>query len=645
MAIVKMKKIMLFAVRSQKDSLLNDLMHLGCVELTEHDILLRDTPAESLVSHETSESDKLRTQQSSLTHSLELINQYAPAKSKMFELRPELSASALLDESELANRLELAGVLEYHDSQFKRLSALETQQKSLIESLIPWESYDLELDYIGTKYSSLIIGAVPVAVELDDVDVALSENVPEAQILRISSHQELHYLALVCLSSRLSEAMETMRAFGFSVSSLKTLNGTAAENIAQTEARLAEIADEKNTLCEKIAGHASDKNELKLTIDLLGTKIAKAEAANRLLGTERAFSLVGWITAPQEKELTETLSKYDCAWELTEPEPDESEQVPICIKSSWLTRPLMMVTEMYSLPAYSGIDPNPLIAPFFTIFFGIMYADMGYGLILLILGILGGVLLKPRGTLKYATGLLKLCGTTTILFGALFGSFFGDSIPVFTNMIGIGQVEIWSLIDPLKEPMTMLIASLVIGVVQIFVGMAINAFMLIRDKKWLDALFDVGSWWLLFAGIALGALGTTWWVALAGATALVLTQGRNKPSIAGKIIGGLASLYNITSYMGDILSYTRLMALLLASSVIASVVNVLGSLNGSVITFIIVFLIGHAFNMGISIIGTFVHSARLQYLEFFGKFYKDGGRAFAPLKIKTKYYDIVKEEN
>lgn len=645
MAIVKMKKVRLYAVRSQKDNLLSDLMHLGCVELSEPATLVKEPDVFNLVKKESSDLERFRTEQSNVTRSLEILNQYAGLKSKLFELRPEITASTLLDETALSDVLALAHELEMMDGQIRRLSALEVQQHSLIESLIPWRSLDVPLDFTGTNQTSVIIGTIPAHIELDEVDAALCEAVPEAQLLRVSSCNEQHYLVLVCLTEKTTQALERLRSFMFSATALKNLCGTPAENITEAENRLAEFADEKSALTKKIASEAPRKKNLQKAVDLLSTKIARAEAAERLLGTDRAVSLIGWVPAPEEKKLADILSKYDCAWELADPEPEEIEKVPVCIKNNRLTQPLMMVTEMYSMPAYGGIDPNPLIAPFFTIFFGIMYADIGYGAILLLLGILGGVLLKPRGMMKYATGLLRLCGVTTIIFGVLFGSFFGDAIPVFTNLIGMEQKELWSLINPLEEPMTMLIASLVIGVVHIFIGMGIKAFMLIRDGKWADALFDVGSWWLLFAGIAVGALGMTWWVLIAGAAALVLTQGRDKPSIVGKIIGGVASLYDITGYMGDVLSYTRLMALLLASSVIASVVNVLGSLSGSVVVFIIAFLIGHAFNMGINIIGTFVHSARLQYLEFFSKFYKDGGRSFAPLSIKTKYYDIIKEEN
>ena len=303
-----------------------------------------------------------------------------------------------------------------------------------------------------------------------------------------------------------------------------------------------------------------------------------------------------------------------------------------------------MVTEMYSLPDYRNVDPNPLIAPFFCIFFGMMFNDLGYGLVFIILSLIVQKKFKLTGGTKNMIRLVLECGVTTAIFGIITGSFFGDAIPVVAKLLG-KEVTIPSLLNPLADPMSVLILSLVLGVIQILFGMGVKAYILIRDGKPLDALFDVGSWWLLFAGIAVGALRGFWWIAIAGVAALVLTQGRAKPTIPGKIVGGIASLYDITSYFSDILSYSRLMALMLAGGIVASIVNVLGSLFGSVILFIPIFVIGHVFNIGINVIGTYVHAARLQYLEFFGKFYVDGGKPFRPLDRKTKYFEIIKEES
>jgi V/A-type H+-transporting ATPase subunit I len=246
-----------------------------------------------------------------------------------------------------------------------------------------------------------------------------------------------------------------------------------------------------------------------------------------------------------------------------------------------------------------------------------------------------------------------MCGVASAIIGWLTGGFFGDAIASVARLFGREAPVLPTvfgfltrpLLNPMEDMIDVLIYSLALGGIQIIAGMAIKAYMLIRDGHFWDALFDVGSWWLLFAGIALGALKGIWYVCYAGVAALILTQGRAKKGIFAKLFGGIASLYDITSYLGDVLSYSRLMALMLAGSVIANIVNMLGTMTGSVIGFALVFILGHSFNAAINIVGTYVHASRLQYLEYFGKFYMDGDRAFAPLQINTKYVDIIKEEN
>ncbi|MBQ8004037.1 MAG: hypothetical protein IJ299_02985, partial [Oscillospiraceae bacterium] len=316
--------------------------------------------------------------------------------------------------------------------------------------------------------------------------------------------------------------------------------------------------------------------------------------------------------------------------------------------SAKLISPFETVTNMYSPPAYRGIDPNPTMAPFFAMFFGIMLSDAGYGLLLMLAGVFALVKMKPRGGFKNFMQLAVICGASTVLWGLLFGGFFGDAIPsvyrLFTGNIFPYDTALW--FNPTNDPMTMLIFSLILGGIQIVAGMAVKAYMMIRDGQVWDAIFDIGFWWVLFAGaitcifnakVGLYVLG-------AGALGLILTQGRAKKNIIGKFFSGVLSLYDITGYFSDILSYSRLLALSLSTAVVGNVINTMGILTGP-IGFFVVFVIGHVFNIAINLVGSFVHSARLQYVEYFGKFYESGGRLFAPLSIKTKNIDVIKEEN
>ncbi|MCD7881309.1 MAG: hypothetical protein LUG47_06575 [Clostridiales bacterium] len=349
----------------------------------------------------------------------------------------------------------------------------------------------------------------------------------------------------------------------------------------------------------------------------------------------------GWYTEPEEAELLRVLERYTCAWETAEPEQEEYDRVPVKLKNNKLTKPLNMVTEMYSLPRYGSLDPNPLMFPFFVVFYGMMMADMGYGLVMMIISL---VVLKkkhPRGNIFQLMG---LCGISTFIFGAMTGGFFGDFVPQLLKLIDpTSTFEMPALFTPLNDTLMILIGAMVLGGVQVITGMAINFYKLTKRGQFWDAVMDVGSWWLLFLGVGVGVLTGSWWVAIAGVLALVLTQGRSSPTIIGKLTGGVSSLYDITSYFGDVLSYSRLMALMLAGSVIAQVFNTLGAIPGNIVFFIIISLAGNALNLALNILSCFVHDLRLQCLEYFNKFYEDGGSPFRPMAVKTEYVDVVEK--
>ena len=274
-----------------------------------------------------------------------------------------------------------------------------------------------------------------------------------------------------------------------------------------------------------------------------------------------------------------------------------------------------------------------------------MFADIAYGIILFVVSHIIVKKYNPKNTLGYMFRLGRYLGISTFIFGLLTGGFFGDVLTVFgENFLGGKVLKLPSLINPLENPMKVLIIAIIIGAVQMFFGQCVHIYMEIRDGRPAEGFLDVVPWWILFAGIGLMVLGKGPILLLVGVIALIATQGRHKKGIFGKLFGGVASLYDITSWLGDFLSYSRLMALMLATSVIASVMNILGSLPGNIIAFVVIFLIGHFFNIGINLIGTYVHAARLQYLEFFSKFYKEGGVPFRPLAYRTKYVDVDTSE-
>ena len=284
-----------------------------------------------------------------------------------------------------------------------------------------------------------------------------------------------------------------------------------------------------------------------------------------------------------------------------------------------------------------------------------MLGDAGYGILL---SLITAILLKKykfEGAMDSMMRLMFLCGISTIFWGAMFGSWFGDLFAVLGKATGIewfSNVKAWWF-NPLEgsNVVKLLIFSFAMGGIHIAWGMALKAWILIKQGKWLDAVFDVGFWYCVLGGLVLMLLGINpigAYLAAGGAVGLILTQGRSQKNIIMKFFSGIASLYDVTGYLSDILSYSRLLGLGLSTAVIAQVVNTMGSLAGfnlgGIIVFILVFLLGHTFNIAINTLGTYVHTSRLQYVEFFGKFYEGGGKEFTPLAIRTKYITLKEEE-
>jgi V/A-type H+-transporting ATPase subunit I len=298
---------------------------------------------------------------------------------------------------------------------------------------------------------------------------------------------------------------------------------------------------------------------------------------------------------------------------------------------------------MYSLPAYGSLDPNPLMAPFFILFYGMMMADMGYGLLMFFGCFFAIKRMRPKGGTYHLLSLIQYCGISTFIFGAITGGFFGDLIPQLVEMTTGKVISLPALFSPLDDALAVLIGSLCLGLIQIFTGMGISMYKQFKRGEVMAALCNEGAWFLVFILIGVAALtGQVKACIIAIVVVLVLTQGYGKKGILGKLMGIGGSLYNnLTGYFSDILSYSRLMALMLAGAVIAQVFNTLGAITGNVVFFFLISIIGNALNFALNLLGCYVHDLRLQCLEFFGRFYEDGGKPFEPIQIDTKYVDVI----
>lgn len=648
MAILKMKKLRLMAVRSKKDELLRELIRHGCVEFSELEGEIQGSQLENLVSRESSDTATLKSQYTSLNHAIALLNTYAPKKEKMLSAKPELEDVVFLDDTGLTGALRVAETIEGYDSRIKRISAEESRQRSIIESLRPWLDLDLALNTEGTERCGVLMGTISGKIPLDQVQAAIEAVDEESELFQINEDKRDRYVLLVAMREKIPAMQECLRGFAFSASNMSGMNGTAKECMLQARQQLNELAKEKAGCVENIVAEAVRRDELKLAADRVSTKIALAEADEKLYGTESTVVMEGWIPEEREEELIKVFEDFGCAWETLTPEESEYPEVPVKLRNNKLTNALNMVTDMYSLPAYGSLDPNPLMAPFFILFYGLMMADMGYGLLMIIAALVAMKKIKPRrGTLSFCQ-LLLYGGISTFVMGAVTGSFFGNALEQIGIILDLG--EGWGVLPALFNPMTdsmmVLIGAMVLGLIHLNTGMVINFVKKVKRGQLADGIWEEGALWVTFIGAGLLALGlgniAGVPVVLVIGLLMVFYGGSRSAKGIGKVLSVFTTLYNTaTGWFGDILSYSRIMALMLAGSVIATVFNTIGAIANNIVFFAVIFIIGHSLNFALNLLGCYVHDLRLQCLEYFGKFYEDGGRPFNPLEVKTKYYNVA----
>lgn len=652
MSIVRMKKLRLIALRDQRDELTRALMRLGCVQVREPEGLLSQEAAAAVLRPEKAGLAAGRTKLTVLRNAVKVLAQYAPEKKKFLSARPVVSQREFLDDEALAGDLALAERINEWDGAVRRIQAEESRLRGEIDTLRPWETLDVPLVGAGTKRTVLLYMTAPLDVEEAAVADAAGVITEAVQIIRVSEDDHQRYFALLALREEVPSLLETLRKAGCAQAQFMDREGTARENIRQLEAELKILDGQKRDTIRLIEAEGDKAPDIRLSTDRMTAEVSRLEAVERLSGTDSIVAMEGWCPEPDVEALEKILSEFDCAWELLEPAEEEYPDVPVKLQNNGFAEPMNLVTEMYSLPAYDGIDPNPLMAPFFVLFYGIMMADMGYGLLMMLASWIVLKKMRPRGGTKYLITLLGYSGVSTFFFGALTGGFFGDLLPQIAKMVNpdTAFTALPALFTPLEDPTMILIAALVIGVIQIFTGMIVSVRYKCKNGEGLSALFDEGAWWLILIGVALmalgiGSIGGVPVVLVIGAVLLAVGQFVMKGSFTGGLMGLFGGIYNgVTGYFSDILSYSRLMALMLSGSVIASVFNTLGAMTGNIFAFILIALVGNALNLALNLLGCFVHDLRLQVLEFFNRFYKDGGKPFRPLNIDTNYVEIIKED-
>lgn len=435
------------------------------------------------------------------------------------------------------------------------------------------------------------------------------------------SLRELNFHPVYFTDSVLERADETDR--------VKDILAKLRREKERTQKEIDDLEDEAKQLC-------AHREELMRVHDVLMNE-RRQVLSSRLLGeTERASYLEGWVLTKDKERLLAKLEPYadfvECYFREARPEEDP----PVELKNPKAERPFELITKLYALPKPGTLDPTPFLAPFFFIFVGLTVSEAGYGLVVALFSLLLLKLAKPRGGIRLFIILMALLGVSNIFLGSMVGGWFGIPIPALM------------LIDPLKDPLSFLLLSLALGFVQVWIGTLLNLVNKIRNKEYLQAVFVQGGWLLLLPALVVYGVfknSIAGILALVGAGGIVFFGAPSRNPFA-RFFGGLYSLYDISRYLADILSYSRLLALGLATSVIAMVVNTLckTALDIPLVGWLaaaLIFIGGHLYNLGISFLGGFVHSMRLQFVEFFSKFFVSGGKPFKPLELESRYVEFI----
>lgn len=649
-----MKKLTAIGHSSVRAELMEQLMTLGVLEISDQEAKLAEGEWKTLVKTDRNDGSVGRYDNwiNRTTQAIEALEKYRTEKKPLFKTRAPITLAefegSLKDRHQIEKNTE---ILTIHSNKLAELQATQNKLEASRMGLIPWKDYDLPLELKETKEVDVILGSIPSAANPDLLKQEVLAATEECTFELVNGDSEQYYVAIFCTKAVRQEIDEILKGYGFNRVQFGDLSGSADKNIAKIDEKLAAIEAERAKVIEGIQSMEGEKQSFELLHDYLVLKRDRALIRERLLITKQTFYLDGWFPAAATSKVEALLTEKECYFTIRDPE--KGEETPVLLLNGSMSGPFEAITRLYSLPDSRGIDATPFFAIFYAIFFGMMLSDAAYGVILTVSTFLILKKFKLEGMAGRLVKMFFYCGISTTIWGILFGGYFGDLVTVVAATFFNAEVVIPALwFAPMEDPIKLLMFSFILGGIHIFLGMALDGYLSIKDGRPMDAVFDIGLWYILLIGLVLLLAGVSpdigKWMSIAGAVGILITGGRHNKGI-GRITGGLSSLYGITGYLSDVLSYSRLLALGLATGVIASVVNTMGSLAGGgitgVILMIIAFSIGHSYNIAINALGSFVHSCRLQYVEFFGKFYKSGGEAFEPFREKTKYVEILREDH
>ncbi|WP_369715177.1 V-type ATP synthase subunit I [Leptotrichia alba] len=655
MAIVKMSKFDLVVFAEQRAKVLKKLQKFKEVNFV--DIELHDENGE--LSKDAVEGVTKYANNEELTHiderlyqlsnAISLIKKYDERKTR---LRDVIYGNENYTFDELAKKVltydwkKVSSELNKIGTQYSQIKSEISKKYTRYDEIDLWERLDVNPKELkNLKKVNTFLGTVPIKLKGTFIDGISKLDKTYYEELKIVK-DEVYYLVISSIDESEKEKLaEVFRNSSFTVENLD-IDAVPQDYKNGLQKEISELKKEKRRLKAQIKTYSEDLTDLQAVYEYMQNKKLRIVESEKLAQTENTILIKGWIPTEKVSEF-EKVVKDEAGdnYYLTSTDADRDDAtVPIKLKNGKVASTFENLTGMYAYPRYNEIDPTPLFTPFYILFFGMMGADVGYGLVLLLATMFVLKVVNLSSQMRKSIKFFFYLSFSVIFWGLLYGSYFGATIP-----------GMWRLVDPASQYNDLLIGSILFGVVHIFVGLAIKAYMLIRDGKSLEAVYDVLFWYMALIGGMLFLIfklmnlsevvaNVSMWVMIAGMAGIVLTGGREAKGVGAKLGGGLYSLYGISSYVGDFVSYSRLMALGLSGGFIASAINMIaGMISGSWVGMIfipVILIAGHLFNMFLSFLGAYVHTSRLMYVEYFGKFYEGGGKPFKDFRTENKYINL-----
>lgn len=655
MAIVKMNKFTLLAFEENKKVLLEKFQSFENVQFVDAFNEEESEQLSKLIKDNSSnEAQKIEEDLSKVKFIIETLTPFAKKDNMIKGLKEGRKSYTFKELSEIKKNSdwqELYQELKKKDSEINSNKNHISKFKSSIEELTPWTKLDVPVSSFKKLSSTkAFLGMVPQGL-VESLSLELNEKYDNCYFENLGTKGKDSYIIVITPNEHISEIEKTLKSFNYSKVEIHC-EGIPLDVIREYEEKIKTISENNKKIELEMKQFVDKLEDIKAVYEVYSSELLRINSTDRFLRSENIVAMEGYYPTETQNEFERILKEALGENYYLETKAADGDDVPVQLKNNSVVEAFESITTMYSVPKYKEIDPTPLFAPFYILFFGMMLSDAGYGAIMVIGTAIALKFFNLEDDMRKSIKMFLYLGISTVFWGVMYGSYFGDFLEKFIPKLK----PLW--MKPDKDVALLMIVAVALGLIQIFIGLGIKAYMQIRDKDYFGAFSDVFLWYVTLIGLmlwggsafglALPAVVVTVakYAAILSMVGIVLTNGRHEASWGARLGQGFYSLYGITSYVGDLVSYTRLAALGLATGFISYAFNIMVNMVSTnifttILFGVLIFLVGHVFNLFINALGAYVHTCRLQYLEYFGKFYEGGGNAFEPLKYNSKYFKVV----